>query len=228
MSAQLLILRPRPGAVRTAARAQEMGLEVAVAPLFTVLPLGGDPPDGSGVDCVLVTSANAPPAAATRLSAFLDLPCLAVGETSAQAARAAGFADVRVGPSNGAALAEMAKRAGFRRALHPCGRHAAPLATPGLERLPFPVYASEAVKALPAAATEAIAAGAVVLVHSPRAGATFASLFDGRRESVRLAAISPAAAAAAGTGWGEVAIAAEPRDLALLAVAAQLCHKPRR
>ena len=228
MSGQLLILRPRPGAVRSAARAQEMGFEVVVAPLFTVFPLGGDPPDRRDVDCVLITSANAPPAASTRLSPFFDLPCLAVGETSAEAARLAGFADVRVGPSNGPALADMAKRAGFRRALHPCGRHAAPLSTPGFERLPFPVYASEAVTALPASAAEAIAAGAVVLLHSPRAGATFASLFNGRRESVRLAAISEAAAAAAGTGWGEIAVAPEPRDPALLAVAAELCHKPRR
>jgi uroporphyrinogen-III synthase len=228
MSGRLLILRPRPGAVRTAARAQEMGFEVVVAPLFTVLPLGGEPPDRSEVDCVLVTSANAPPAAAGRLTAFLDLPCLAVGETSAEAARAAGFTDVRVGPSDGAALTEMAKRAGFRRALHPCGRNVSPLATTGFERLAFPVYASEPVTALPAAAAEAIAAGAVVLLHSPRAAATFASLFDGRRDSVRLAAISASAAAAAGTGWGEVAVAVEPRDPALLAVAAELCHKPGR
>jgi uroporphyrinogen-III synthase len=86
------------------------------------------------------------------------------------------------------------------------------------------VYASEPVGALPDAARTL--AEAVALIHSPRAGALFAALAP-RKSGIALAAISPAAAAAAGAGWAEVAVARAPRDEALLELALKLCKNEK-
>jgi uroporphyrinogen-III synthase len=54
----------------------------------------------------------------------------------------------------------------------------------------------------------------------------FARLIDAAGLSrAAIAAISPATAAAAGTGWGRIAVAAVPTDDALLAAAARLCEE---
>jgi uroporphyrinogen-III synthase len=63
------------------------------------------------------------------------------------------------------------------------------------------------------------------LVHSPRAGQRLAELVADR-SSVVVAAISPAAAEATGSGWGAVEVADSPNDDALLALAERLCNKP--
>ena len=47
----------------------------------------------------------------------------------------------------------------------------------------------------------------------------------GQRNAAQIAAISDAAAAACGVGWEAIAVAAEPNDNSLLALAASLCHK---
>jgi hypothetical protein len=71
-------------------------------------------------------------------------------------------------------------------------------------------------------AVAAIHAGAIVLLHSPRSASLFSELIGDLRAQTRIAAISDAAAAAAGPGWSGVAVALEPRDDALLAAAAEL------
>jgi uroporphyrinogen-III synthase len=211
---RLLVLRPEPGASETAARARALGLEPVVTPLFAVRPLEWEAPDAADYDAILLTSAHA----ARLAGRTLDLPCYAVGEATAEAARRAGYA-VTVGPRDGAAALALAEREGRERTLHLCGREH--IALPGADRRI--VYAAEAADALPPAAREALAEGAVALLHSPRAAALFRAL-AGDRRSVGIAAISPAAAEAAGAGWASVAVAAEPRDAALLEVAAKLCH----
>lgn len=221
MTRPLLILRPEPGASETAARARRLGLEPVVAPLFAIRPLPWNPPDPRAFDAVLLTSANAARHAGAALAGFLGLPCWAVGEATAAAAREAGFADVRTGPSDGAAITQAALAAGVRHALHLHGREHVPLSRPGLIVEGRAVYAAEAVTSLPEAAR--IRAEAVALIHSPRAGALFAKLAT-ERQGIALAAIGPAAAAAAGAGWAEVAVAAEPRDEALLELAVKLCN----
>jgi uroporphyrinogen-III synthase len=65
----------------------------------------------------------------------------------------------------------------------------------------------------------------VAMIHSPRAGTRFAELVRERR-SILIAAISDAAADAAGTGWGAVEVATYLNDYGLLALAARLCDKP--
>ena len=67
----------------------------------------------------------------------------------------------------------------------------------------------------------------VALIHSPRAGRRLAELVEDRR-TIAIAAISDAAAEAAGDGWQIVEAAEKPADEALLALAARLCNKPPR
>ena len=211
---KLLIVRPQPGADESAARARALGLEPVVAPLFETRARAWTPPDPARFDAVLLTSANAARLGGEGLRFYLALPCYAVGERTAAAARTAGFTEVRAGLSDGAALAAMAEREGAKSMLHLGGRdHVA------LDRAThIAVYASEPAGALPADLEEA-----VVLLHSPRAAARFAALAGDRRR-FSLAAISPQAAEAAGSGWRKVAIASAPRDEALLELAAELCQ----
>lgn len=224
MSGRVLILRPQPGAAESAERARAMRLEPIVAPLFELRPLAWEPPDPARFEAVMLTSANAVRCGGDAMTPLLGLPCYAVGEATAAAARAAGFADLRTGPSDGAALVAAMAADGIRAAFHPCGRDRTPLDPGTLRIVDVPVYAAEAAGRLPAEAERALAAGAIVLVHSPRAAATFAALADRWRQQARLAAISPAAAAAAGPGWRALAVAEAPNDHALLEVAAKLCQ----
>ncbi len=213
---KVLILRPRPGADETAAKARSRGLDPIVAPLFTVRPLAWGAPDSTGFDAVFLTSANAPRCGGDGMAPYFGLPCYAVGERTAEAARAAGFADVRTGAADGDALAALATADGISAAIHFCGRDHKALGGP--VRCEIPVYAAEPVEQLPADVENA-----VVLLHSPRAAALFAERARGRRGAIRIAAISAQAADAAGGGWKSVQVAAAPRDEALLELAAKLC-----
>jgi len=211
---RLLILRPEPGASQTAERARAIGLDPVVAPLFAIVAVAGPPVAAGSFDAVLLTSANAARHAPAGLTA---LPCFAVGESTAAAARAAGFADVRTGPCDGAAAAAMMAAAGVGTALHLCGRDHLPVEAAGVAIARHIVYAAEPIPLQP------IDGPAVAMIHSARAGALFAKL-AGERVAIAIAAISPAAAAATGEGWAVKAVASAPRDQALLELAAKLCN----
>jgi uroporphyrinogen-III synthase len=213
---RVLILRPQPGADETVARAKALGLEPVVAPLFTVRPLDWAMPGGS-FDALLLTSANG--ARHGVRPELAHLPCYAVGEATAQAARQAGVTEVFAGPADGMAAVELMAEAGVKRALHLCGRDHVALSHPEVRIERRIVYAAEAVAELPQAAQRV---GALVLLHSPRAATLFGSLVA-HRSVLHLAAISAATAHAAGTGWAAVHIAAKPRDEALLELAVRLC-----
>lgn len=223
MKGAVLILRPQPGANETADRARERGLQPVVAPLFEIEPLEWTPPSPDLFDAILITSANAVRNGGAGLGPFLAKPCYAVGEATAAAARDAGFADVRTGPSDGGAVAVMMAAEGVRTAFHPGAAETVPIAQPGVVIEHVPVYSSVAADRLSDVADTALRSNAVVLLHSPRAAAAFSEHIGSRRERTRIAAISDAAAAAAGTGWAGVGVALEPRDDALLAAADELC-----
>jgi uroporphyrinogen-III synthase len=204
-----------------------MRLRSIVAPIFIVGPVRWEAPSPAEVDCVLLTSANAARHAGAQLAAFTHLPCFAVGESSAAAAEAAGFRDLRSGESDGAALFQLAAESQMKRPLHLCGRDHLPVEHPGLRVERRIVYASEAVANLPDAALEALRKGALLLLHSPRAATLFAKLREDaglQREGVSLIGLSPAVAAAAGPGWKLAASADRPSDDALLELAAKLCQ----
>jgi len=211
---KLLILRPEPGASETAGRARAIGLDPVVSPLFAIVGVAGPPVEAGRYEAVLLTSANGARHAPAGLT---GLPCFAVGESTAAAARAAGFAEVRAGPCDGAAAAAMMAAAGVKRALHPCGRDHLAVEAEGVSIERRIVYSAEPVP------TGRFEGPAVAMIHSARAGARFARL-AGDRAVIAIAAISPSAALAVGEGWAAKAVAAAPRDQALLELAAKLCN----
>ena len=90
------------------------------------------------------------------------------------------------------------------------------------------VYASQA-QPMPDALVALLREPAIVALHSAEAAHHFAAecVRTGlHRASLRLCALGPRIAAAAGYGWGEVAVAADTTDRALLALARQMCQDP--
>lgn len=94
---RLLITRPQPGADHSAEILRARSHEVVVAPLLQIEPLPGADLGAPPWGAVLLSSANAARAIARhpRLREIASLPVLAVGDSTAEAARAAGFADVQ-------------------------------------------------------------------------------------------------------------------------------------
>src|SRR5437763_997764 len=92
---RLLVTRPEPDATRTAETLRARGHDVLVAPLLATLTIAAEfagPYDG-----VVMTSANAARALAAHPHAgeLIELPCLTVGNRTAEAARAAGLRHVQ-------------------------------------------------------------------------------------------------------------------------------------
>ena len=213
------VLRPEPGATATADRAARMGLAVLRLPLFELRPLPWIPPDPRGFDALLLTSAAAPRLAGPGLVALRGLPVVAVGPATADVARAAGLAVAGVGDADAAAAVALARARGLPRLLHLAGRERAS-DLPGVR--PLAVYGADESELTPGATT-ILAEGWTALLHSPRAARRLAELVDRDATSrglVGLAAISPAALAAAGGGWAAARAAPRPDDAALLALAA--------
>ena len=221
-----MILRPEPGNAVTAARLRDAGLKPLSLPLFEVRALDWTPPDPAGFDGLLLTSANALRHGGSGLAPLHGLPVLAVGGATAEAARTAGFAVAQTGATDVADLLQDAP--GFERLLWLTGRDRTTITHPPLAAriaATIPVYASNAIPL----ADAALLRGNVALIHSARAGAQLAAELDLHaipRGAVRIAAISGKAAAAAGPGWGAIAIAAAPNDEAMIAAARPLAIDP--
>jgi uroporphyrinogen-III synthase len=214
-----LVLRPEPGARATVERARERGLDVVVVPLFEIEPLAWDASDPRRFDGLLLTSANALWNSGEKLNALRALPVYAIGESTAEAARQAGFSIAATGNRDIERL--LASIEPGLELLHLCGEDRRIPSTVRQQITPLTVYRAKPIEAPELGAAE----GAVALIHSPRAGRRFAELMRDRR-SIAIAAISPAAADAAGGGWEAVEAAPQPNDDALLALAARLCNKP--
>src|SRR3954463_3411923 len=88
---RVIVTRPEPDCLRTAARLARMGLEPVVSPVLIVRGTGAAIPEHR-YDGVLATSANAFPAALPP--SLTSAPLYAVGEATAAAGRRAGFRDV--------------------------------------------------------------------------------------------------------------------------------------
>lgn len=216
----LLILRPEPSASLTASKARALGLSPVVAPLFTIEPLDWTAPGRQEQDALLFTSANAVRFAGEQLAALRSLPVHAVGAATATAAQTAGFKVVNVGEEGIDAL--LATVDPDLRLLHLCGEDRIEPADPSRIARAIPVYRSNIDAAWAPRSLET----AVALVHSPRSARIFARNVDDLRADrggIAIAAISAAAAAAAGEGWQVVEIASTPGDDPLLALAARLC-----
>jgi len=224
----LLILRPEPGAGMTARAALEQGWRPIVSPIFRIEAVAWDAPAPDGHDALFVTSANAVRQAGRPLKLYMALPAYAVGAATARALKAAGFADIRTGRGDAAAMMEAAAENGVRRALHLAGEDHRDTAHPDVAVDRRIVYRSAAIDGLGDKVAAALREGeTVVLLHSGRAAQHFAALCDAAgipRDAVRIAALAPAVLEAAGEGWRDAIAAGKPDDAALLAAAARLCQ----
>jgi uroporphyrinogen-III synthase len=104
----ILVTRPLPDGEATAAALRAKGFEVLLAPMLRFEPVAFQDDHNTQYGAVVVTSANALRAIEARLvdSPLLKLPLFAVGEHTAQAARAAGFTKVVSAASDAAGLRE--------------------------------------------------------------------------------------------------------------------------
>ncbi len=213
---RVLVTRPEPAASRTAARLRALGHEAIVAPLLIPHAVAWALPPGDW-QAVAFTSASAPALAGDR-AALAHLPAYAVGEATAAAARAAGFTDVRSARGDASAVFALAASGGIARLLHLAGRdRSAASVPPGLTVGVVTVYAAELAARLDTPPFD------LALLYSVRTATRFAALFRGDRSGVAVVALSAPIAAAAGTGWARVSVAAEPTEAALFAAAGLTC-----
>lgn len=219
------VIRPEPGCTATVEAARKAGLDARAFPLFGIEARAWDQPDPSAYDCLLAGSANVFRYAGIGLGDLRGLPVLAVGRATAAAAWEAGFTVAATG--SGGLQGVLDRVPADIRLLRLAGEERIVLAPPaGVSIDERVVYAS-----LPLPMPEALAAllrgPAIVLLHSAEAARHLGAECDRleiARRPLRLAALGPRIAAAAGDGWSEVASAAQMDDAALLALARQLCH----
>lgn len=216
---RVLVLRPEPGASATVRTARCMGLDAIAVPLFRIEPVEWSAPDAARFDGVLLTSANAVRCGGGQLTSLRAIKAYAVGEATADAARHAGFDIAAIGDAGVDRL--LASIDPNLRLLHVCGTDRREPEQPRQAIVALPVYESSVIESPDLTS----APGNIALIHSPRAGCRFAELVA-NRASVAIAAISQAAADAAGDGWRQISIAEQPSDEALLVLAASLCNKP--
>ncbi len=209
---RVLIVRPAPGNAATARAVDALGLDPVVVPLFKLAPLAWPIPDALDFDALVMTSANAARLGGAGLEHFLHMPLYAVGEATGRAAAAAGFARVECGPGD---VTDLAPRLSGR-VLHLTGADHRPIPGPAIVTA-IPVYESRFLDP-----PERLDAD-VALIHSPRAGSRLAEL-TAVRNSMRIVAISAAAAGACGTGWAGIDVASAPNENAMLACLARVCE----
>ena len=215
---RLLILRPEPGASATADKARTLGLDAVAAPLFEIEAVEWRAPEPAGFDGLLLTSANGVRLGGEQLEILRGLPVYAVGDATAEAARHEGFDIAAVGDSGIERLLDSIDP--DLRLLHLCGADRRDPASSRQRIAQIVIYRSKAIDPPDLPIEDAVA-----LIHSPRAGRRFAELAS-NRATITIAAISHAAAEAVGHNWKSVAVAQQPTDDALLALAARLCNKP--
>lgn len=221
----LALLRPEPGWSASAAASRSQGIEIVGHPLFEPEAVAWELPEGR-FDALLVGSGAVFRHGGAALDGLADLPVHAVGEATAEAARAAGFAVGTVGEG------------GLQQVLdHEAGEHRTFLRLGGEERVPLAPHPGQSLvevtvyrmrpRELAAEFVARLRGGrSIVALHSAAAARHFAAECD-RHGIVRadhaLLALGQRIAAAAGGGWAAIHIADRPEDAALLAKAAALC-----
>lgn len=231
---RVLVTRPREDATTLVAALEARGHAVMLEPLLTIQPRQEiDWPQGhEAAQALLVTSANGVRAFA-EADARRNLPVFAVGDASAAAARALGFARVESAGGDVTDLAELVQArldpAGGP-LLHPAASKLAGdlqggLAAAGFTVLRVVLYDALAAGELSVACRQALAEGLIDLVtfFSPRTAAGFVSLVAAAKMSqacrrVTAVCLSPAVAGRiSAVPWAAVAVAARPEQDSLLA-----------
>lgn len=177
---KIWITRAQPGAESTAERVRAMGHEAVIAPLLTVQRIADARISLAGVAALAFTSANGVRAFAD-LTAERGLKVFAVGQSTALAARQAGFRAVLSADGDVSALVQgiaSRRRELVGTVLHPgavelAGDLAGDLQAQGVEAQHVALYDSVATEIADA---EILLASDAVLLHSPKAAAALARL----------------------------------------------------
>jgi uroporphyrinogen-III synthase len=145
---RVLVTRPQPGAARTAARLGAAGFEPVVLPLTRIEPLDFVLPEGL-FDAVIVTSAQA--LERMNTASIVRLPVFVVGETTAEAARSAGFEKVMTADGSAQSTAALVRSSAkpAARLLYLCGRVRRPELEAMLGAAGLQVTAAETYDAVP-------------------------------------------------------------------------------
>ncbi|HHG89818.1 MAG TPA: uroporphyrinogen-III synthase [Devosia sp.] len=184
--AKLLITRPAPDNQRTAKLLAAQNIETELLPLLSFGVLDAQLPDITGFAALAVTSANTI-RALEELGMFGTLKHLslfAVGEKTAESARAAGFTSISTASGNVESLGKLIFEAGpagpvlYPAARDRSGNLAAVLAAHNIKVTTIPVYAMQAKINLSAAETAMLRNDSIdgVLFYSARTAETFATL----------------------------------------------------
>lgn len=232
---RLLLTRPEPDAQRTAQVLRAKGHDVIAAPLLRIEPLA-DAAIGNGPwAAILITSANAAHAIAThpRGAHLRSVPVLAVGGRSAEAAAAAGFADVTSAEGNVADLARLVAEK-FKPAAVPllylagedrAGDLAGELRAKGFAVEMKIIYRAVAAASLPASASDALAHGVDGVLHYSRrtaeayvATARAAGLLASALKPVHFCLSKRVAQPLAEAGAVDIRVTPRPEEAALIAL----------
>ncbi|MBR0692553.1 uroporphyrinogen-III synthase [Bradyrhizobium lablabi] len=103
----VLVTRPHPDDEATVASLRDRGIAALPAPMLRLEPLPFSDDTNTGYDAVIATSANALRTIDLAGSRLLRLPLFAVGTHTAEAARAAGFAEVITAKGGAGALRDL-------------------------------------------------------------------------------------------------------------------------
>jgi uroporphyrinogen-III synthase len=227
---RLLVTRPKPDNERTAAALRAHGHDVVLAPLLHIEAVPDADLGAGPFAAILITSANAARALAVhrRRTECLELPVLAVGRNSAEAAQLAGFTDVTSADGDAADLARLAAQR-FAGAASPllylAGEdRAGELVVPGLTVRAVVAYRAAKSRVFPPPVLEALQQGALdgVLHFSRRSVESY--LDCGR--SIPGAALKPvhyclsarAAEPLKAAGAARIHVAPRPDETSLLAL----------
>ena len=230
---RLLVTRPEPDATDTAGRLSALGLEPVLCPLMEMAVLDARLPQPDGLSGLILTSANALRALERReaLAPYLGLPVFAVGDKTAAAASAAGFAEVISADGDANALVGlMGAKAKSGTYFYPSAVETArdlpkALAAAGLLVIAAEIYGMSPLSRLPEPVAAALAEGDIdgVMVYSRRTASIFAELTElvlspDRRRALSLICLSEnVAGPLVAHGFPRIALADFPSEEAMMA-----------
>ena len=227
---RVLVMRAPADAERTAAALTALGHEAVLAPVLRIVPRQAPLPAGPH-EAVLATSAHAFVGGKEAFEALHRLPLFAVGAATAEAARRAGFEDVRVSLGDASALVTLVTLTLPRpaRLIVLAGRDRKARLEQGLGMAGYGLtvveaYAAEAEQGWPSVVTEALSKGDIAAAaHFSRRSAALALELARRHgfESPFLALnhlclSQDVAVPLREAGAARVLVAAEPCEAALL------------
>ncbi|MBI1213533.1 MAG: uroporphyrinogen-III synthase [Alphaproteobacteria bacterium] len=231
---RILVTRPREDAEPFARALVSLGHETVIEPLLDVVFLEGPQINLTGVQAILLTSANGARALARRTQTR-DIKIVAVGRATGDAARSAGFVNVIESTGEGVdALADLV-RAKLRpedgALIHPTGSVAAgdlaaALGVRGFKVRREVIYDARAVYHLSGAVVAELSSGLIdaATFFSPRTAALFVELIDEENLESALASVTAiclsqaVASALAPARFAAIKIAEKPSQDAMLAV----------